>query len=300
MTEFAELDRYVNWLKTHGRKELTYLNYERILNSMLKDLKEDGRPYLMAEIREEDIFWLDAKLSETVCEGVRKQYMRRLGVLSVFITNYDVVKHAGLMYNDTMSGVNVHYITKEQLQVLYEAADPTTRMILVLGAYLGLRRAEMSKIKNADINGNTVVIHGKGHGPDGKIRRLRMPLTVMAEIERYRRFKDEEPWGHDNEYLLEGANGRGRRHGLTPTSVGRKLNELKRLTGIEFSTHSLRRLYATTLYYDTKADLITIKNLMGHEKTETTISRYIAPLKKLEDEAQDRLTDVLDGALGII
>ena len=300
MTEFEELDRYIDWLRTHGRKELTCHNYGRVLNSMLRDLKEAGRPYLMAEIREEDIFWLDAKLAETVCEGVRKQYMRRLGAMSINLINFDVVKQAGLMYNETMSGVNVHYIDKEQFQRLYAAAEPTTKMILVLGAYLGLRRAEMAKIKNADIRGNIITIHGKGHGPDGKIRRMKMPITVMAEIERYRAFKDGERWGHDDVYLLEGGNGRDRRHGLTPTSVGRKINELKRETGIEVSTHSLRRLFATTLYYDNKADLITIKNLMGHEKTETTVSRYIAPLKKLEDEAQNGLANVLDEALGII
>lgn len=76
------------------------------------------------------------------------------------------------------------------------------------------------------------------------------------------------------------------------------MNRLKRATGIEFTAHSLRRLYATTLYYDVGADLITIKGLMRHSKAETTITRYIAPMKKLENEAAKTLENVLVEALG--
>ena len=70
------------------------------------------------------------------------------------------------------------------------------------------------------------------------------------------------------------------------------------MLGIPFAPHSLRRLYATTLYYDAGCDLITVKNLMRHSKSSSTVERYIAPFKKSEREACEGLSRVLGEALG--
>lgn len=300
MTEFEEMETYLHWMETHGRKDLTVKDYRLQLTKVLRLLKNDGRPYLVREIRDEDIFWLDSMLSETASEPVRHQYLRRLGNMSLLLSDVDIVKKAGIMHNGVATGCKTYFITKDQFATLYRSADETMKIILILGAYLGLRRAEIASIKESDIHGNTVVIHGKGHGPQGKVRTMTMPPSVLEEIDRYRAYKEKDPWGHEGIYLVEGGRGRKARHGITPSTIGRKMNDLKRETGIEFSTHSLRRLFATTAYYESDAKLVTIKNMLGHSKAETTYNRYIAPSKILENEAQNQIAGVLDSALGLI
>ena len=53
------------------------------------------------------------------------------------------------------------------------------------------------------------------------------------------------------------------------------MKELGRCCGIEVTTHSLRRRYATTLYYEIAADLQTVKCLMRHSSVDTTLRCYI-------------------------
>ena len=104
MTEFEEMETYLHWMETHGRKDLTVKDYRLQLAKVLRLLKDDGRPYLVREIRDEDIFWLDSKLSETASEPVRHQYLRRLGNMSLLLSDVDIVKKAGIMHNGVATG----------------------------------------------------------------------------------------------------------------------------------------------------------------------------------------------------
>lgn len=297
--EFPQLDEYLDYLRSHGRKDLTIETYRSRLSALLRILREGGRPTDIFLLTETDIFWLDAVTSERMCESSRKMILGIFGRFCAFISGHDIVKQASILYNDGSPQTNVHWISKEQLSTLYRVADPTARMILVLGAYMGLRRAEMTSIKDSDITGSRMVVHGKGHGKDGKVRIVDIPDRVMTEIEAYREWKSGHWSSREQIYLLEGGQAGECAHGLKPASVGRMINGLKRETGIQFTTHSLRRFFATTLYYDVGADIVTVQHLMRHSKSSTT-SLYIESSKKLESDASASLSIVLDEALGII
>ncbi|QHK17556.1 tyrosine-type recombinase/integrase [Methanomassiliicoccaceae archaeon DOK] len=298
MTDFKQLDDYLNYLRAHGRRESTLRNYSINLNMILRTLKEGGHPHTAEEITADDVTWLNLVLSERVTENTRSQYLSMLTVFVIHYTGRDVKKQADILFNDERVPSKTPFITPEQFAQLYAKGSETDRMILVLGAYMGLRRMEIARLKEEDIHGEMMTIYGKGHGPNGKVVTMVIPQRVRKEIETYRRWKEAHPFGHEGEYLIES----GRRHqmlrGISPDAVDRRMYRLAEDLGIEFAPHSLRRLFATTLYYEAGVDLITLKNLMRHSKSSSTVERYIAPYKKFEREASEELSRILGGALG--
>ena len=295
-TGFDDLNEYLEFLKIRGRRESTLHNYEVNLSMLLRTLKEGGRNHTAETIDDEDLLWLNNELGD-VSERSRKSYIRLVSLFVMHFTGIDQGKKMGVLYNDD-GGTHVYFITIEDFAELYKAGDEVDRLILVLGAFMGLRRMEIAGIREKDIEGNTMIIHGKGHGPQGKVSRVDIPPRVMQEIESFREWKREYRFGFEGEFLLESGQRHRRLSRMTPATIGRRMSKLKGITGIEFSPHSLRRLFATTMYYETGADIMTIKNLLRHSKYETTVARYIAPMRRLEKEAAVKVSAVYERALG--
>lgn len=203
MSQFKELDDYIDFLRSRGRKETTLFGYATNLNMILRTLKKGGRHWKVREIDEDDIQWLNMNLTDRT-ESVRKYYIRLLSNMILYYTGVDVGKRAALLFNDDIGCRHVHYITKEQFQTLYARADETDRLILVLGTFMGLRRAEMANIRMTDIKGDKILIRGKGHGPDGKLVEMKMPERVRAEIDAYLEFKHNCKFGCEDVNLIEG------------------------------------------------------------------------------------------------
>lgn len=296
-TGFEDLDDYLDYLELRGRRPVTLKNYEITIRSLLRRLEEGGRHHTAETIDEEDLLWLNIELGH-LSEQTRKSYIRLIAMMAQHFTGIDPGKKLGLLFNDD-TGRKVHFMTLDDFVTLYREGAPVDRIILVLGAFMGLRRGEIAAIRESDIiDGRTMRIHGKGHGPQGKIAYMDIPPRVQEEIEGFMKWKRACPFGREGIYLVES----GKRHqmltGMDSDSIGRRMWALRDRTGIEFSPHSLRRLYATTLYYDAEVDLVTIKNLMRHSKSETTVARYIAPMKKRENEAAIKLQGVFEKALG--
>lgn len=301
MTDFEQLDEYIEYMRKHGRRETTLYGYKTNMNMVLRTLRDGGRHWRAEEIDKEDVVWLNAVLGERVTENTRNQYLSMLTRFVIHYTGRDVKKQADILFNDDSQTENTPFITKEDFARLYVHADEADRLILVLGAYMGLRRMEIARLKESDISGNTMTIHGKGHGPNGKVATMTIPKRVMEEIEAYRRFKRSYPFGAEFVHLLETAGCHQRLKGVTPGAISKRMQRLAERAGdMSFETHSLRRLYATTLYYDTHADLITVRNLMRHSKSSSTVERYIAPFRQRERDASASLEDVLCKALGEI
>lgn len=299
-TGFEELDEYIKHLRSKGRKETTLYNNRAILRSILSDLKDNGMGWKAADIGEDEIFWMEEFYADDHSEVSRQVYERMLSRFVNHFTGRDPAREADILHNDDTGSGNVYFITMDQFVELYRNGDRTDRLILILGAYMGLRRAEIAGIREEDIRDGQMIVRGKGHGKNGKVSKLDIPPRVMREISDYRQYKAEYSKGCTWTHLVEAPKMNSRMEPLSIAAIGKRMNNLKHVTGIEFSTHSLRRLFATTLYYEAGTDLITIKNLMRHCKYETTVSRYIAPLKKKEREASERLMSVFDEAFGEI
>lgn len=151
------------------------------------------------------------------------------------------------------------------------AASDRDRLMIMLGAYAGLRRGEIARLSWEDIGPSTIRVHGKG-GHERMVPLLPMLKDALAteQLRRQRgsagsgwRFQPDpaSPWVFP---------GRWDGH-MKPDSVGMILT---RALGGDWSGHGLRHTFATSAYRGTK-DIRAVQELLGHSKPETT-ARYAA------------------------
>ena len=93
------------------------------------------------------------------------------------------MKECSILWNDTRP--HRVFINTDEFARLMEIADERDRVILLLGGAMGLRRDEIRKVRYTDIRDGRLRIHGKGHGPDGKVEEMRIPELVMSAIEEW-------------------------------------------------------------------------------------------------------------------
>lgn len=137
--------------------------------------------------------------------------------------------------------------------VLREAlveADDRVRLMMLLAARCGLRRAEIAQVSSRDVEedliGWSLVVHGKGR------RERRVPLPDEVRFALRRRGEGwafPGPLGH-----------------LSPVRVGELVSEA---LPDGWTAHSLRHRYATRCYAGSR-DLLAVSTLLGHTRPETT------------------------------
>ncbi|WP_375426006.1 tyrosine-type recombinase/integrase [uncultured Friedmanniella sp.] len=144
-------------------------------------------------------------------------------------------------------------------------------LILALAAFAGMRRSEIAALEWSSIDWYGIRVHGKG----GRVRTVPMlpRLADMLAEERARREGGDVGSGwryavdHHSPYVLPTGNGGH----LSAYTVGHVLSEA---LGGGWTGHTLRHRFAT-LAYGVDRDLLTVQQLLGHSKPETT-ARYTA------------------------
>lgn len=137
------------------------------------------------------------------------------------------------------------------------------RLILMFIYAAGLRVRELTTLKWSDINVNRMMIHIK----QSKGRRDRyVPLakSLVADFVQYMHAFNK------SEYVFFGPNGNGK---MSHSGIQFLLKQSIKRAGINKTgvcLHTLRHSYATHLLED-GLDIISIKELLGHERIETTL-----------------------------
>ena len=283
-----ETDEWLAHLSATGRKANTVRTHRTNVRQCLMYLKwyHGEEEIRAADITEDDIQFLWSAIP--VKEEVRATYLRSLACMIEFHTGVDVVKRTDLLRNREVR--DRIFVEDHELRTLWGAADPLQRLIIAFGAYMGLRRCEMHAMRECDIDGDRVTIHGKGHGNDGLVMTVRMPEPVLAALDRYRRYKATLSNEAVDDYVLQSTDHRKRLHQIHEAQISGAITSLSKRTGIRVTTHSLRRYYGTTLYYQAHCDLQTVRKLMRHADISTTLRCYIDAYDVKEREASDRLT----------
>lgn len=129
-------------------------------------------------------------------------------------------------------------------------ADHETRFMLLLGAYAGLRRAEIARLHSDNITEDGLLITGKG----GKTRRI----PIHPRLAPYLTFHG---WAFPSP--------RAKGLPVSPDYVAERVEDV--LEG--WTTHSLRHRAATSWYRATK-DIRATQMLLGHSSP-TTTARYV-------------------------
>jgi integrase len=134
-----------------------------------------------------------------------------------------------------------------------ERAEPRVRLMLLLAAYGGLRRAEIAGLAWEDISDGRMRITGKG----GRVRWVPLHPRIYQTISTIRDTGPLFP-GSDNGHL-------------TPEHVGKLMS---RALGGGWTAHTLRHRFGTALY-SSSHDILQAQALLGHSSPATT-QRYVA------------------------
>jgi integrase/recombinase XerC len=150
-------------------------------------------------------------------------------------------------------------------------ASDRDKLMLLLGAYAGLRASEIARLRVADINEDTIRVTGKG----GRVRLIpthpRIWAAIDAELEQRRHGRLGDGFRYGDVLTPYVFPGQSDGH-ITPGAVGRILKR----NLVAFVGHTLRHRFATRAYAGTR-DLRAVQELLGHSRPETTARYTLVP-----------------------
>ena len=120
--------------------------------------------------------------------------------------------------------------------------------MLHLAAFAGLRCAEIAALRSEDINGDMMLVNGKG----GKQRVVPVHPLIHAALRAV----------HAPAY--------GSIFDMLPWQVSHAIRGHLTACGISASAHQLRHWFATTAYEQSGHDLRMVQDLLGHSSPTTT------------------------------
>lgn len=151
---------------------------------------------------------------------------------------------------------------EEALRQALAAGDERQRLMVMLAAYVGLRRGEVARVHTRDVEPDLEAWSLRIVGKGGHVRRV--PLTPAVALA----LRSLPPgWAFPGQ--IDGH--------LSPEYVGKLVS---RLLPPGWTTHTLRHRFATRAYAATR-DLVTVQELLGHARIETTRVYTEAPVGAL-------------------
>lgn len=138
--------------------------------------------------------------------------------------------------------------TDDLRYALRQSTSPELTAMLHLAAFDGLRCAEIAHLNAEDINGDMMLVHGKG----GKDRVVPVHPLVQASLRALR------------------LPAYGTVFGLEPWQVSHLVRRHLHDCGIVATAHQLRHWFATAAYEASGHDLRMVQELLGHSSPTTT------------------------------
>lgn len=273
----AALGGYLDWMIAHGRRTATAKNAAVAVRACIRVLGDVPA----GSVGTDEAYRLVAGLA--VGESSRHAYAMRFGEMLEWATGRNPVRNAKILWSP--ADVRRTWISTEDWEAMMAAADERGRLVLALGACMGLRRGDIAALDVGSLDGRTLTVCGKGHGR-GKVRRMEAPAPVLDAWRGYMAVRKPAPC---EDALIIARNGRR----ASPGAVAQIVERAAGAAGVEATTHSLRRLYAMTLYRS-GLDLKTIQALMGHASALTTIQCYI----EADPERMRGALDAINRAFG--
>ena len=145
---------------------------------------------------------------------------------------------------------------EDVLDQALNGAVPEVRLMILFGAYAGLRRSEIAGLKWSDVTPYGLRVMGKG----GRTRVVPLHPRIVAELDEYE--------GGEGEWLFPSPVRKGQH-----VSGDYVSKWLKDALGGSYTAHTLRHRFGTAVYRKCK-DLRAVQELLGHTKPETT-ARYV-------------------------
>jgi integrase/recombinase XerD len=174
-------------------------------------------------------------------------------------------------------------LTEEQIAHCFrKIINPSFRMIFWTGINYGIRLQVYRNLKISDIDlaKRIITINSKGD-KTRKIKILKSHVKIWKQW-----LVDREAQGIEGNNVFYSSRGK-----LLDRTLQRQFKKMNEITGLSFTSHDLRRTFATRLYRN-GVDLLVISRILGHSKIETTIGY----LKILEEEILSKYEQQLEQA----
>ena len=185
-------------------------------------------------------------------------------------------------------------LCREEVERLIDAASTPFHRTLQMVLYAtGMRRAELTHLKVADVDSQRMVIHVRG-GKGRKDRDVMLSCKLLGELREHWRRLPRKP----SLWLFPGHSDHSGDRPIDTKTVWHACHEAAQRAGLQKAVHphTLRHCFATHLL-EAGADLRTIQMLLGHRDLEETtiylhvskqrLERTASPLDtlKLEDRS---------------
>lgn len=143
----------------------------------------------------------------------------------------------------------------DDLAAALSVADGDVQLMMLLGAFAGLRISEIAALSTANIHLHRVpavlmIDQGKGH----KDRIVPLHPTLAARL-----------GGIEPGWVFPGRDGH-----LQPSTVAKRISRVFGMLGIVATPHQLRHTFGTEFARVAKGNLVAVANVMGHESVNTT------------------------------
>lgn len=293
-SQFGDLIlEYAEYLQSRGYRPVTIKGRAY----MVVNFFERGRRILgnlRLEQYDRNAFILIRNRTDDVKDNTLKQYMMAAGLFIEWALGSNPYDERSMMWNSPH--IDRTFVFREEWDAIMRVSDVTDRTILMLGATLGMRRSEILRLKTSDLKDGKITIYGKGHGPNGKMVVKNVSPRLKATLDEYMEHRADliRRYGDLSEGHLLVSETMYKVTPMTTCMLDRRIMRLSEKTGIEFSSHTFRRFYATTLY-DVGTDLNTLRIMMRHESIDTTMRCYLSADPRRINKAETDLDAAMFG-----
>jgi integrase/recombinase XerC len=287
------IDSFINYLKTERRySSYTVKAYENDLLQFYGFSSQNGHEEASRHIRQWIIFMMERGLST-------RSIRRKISTLGSY---FNFLIKRGLLDTSPLLKVTIPktgkrlpaFISETSLDHLLDnvefGSDFTgvrNRLIVEILYFTGMRRSELVKLRNSDVNSTEMSIKVNGKG--GKQRIIPVGRTFSQTLRDYK-LKKEYEFGKgfpEDPFFVTGRN-----KTLYPELVYRIVRKYLQLVspGPGRSPHILRHSFATHML-NHGADLSAIKELLGHASlaaTQVYTHNSFEKLKKIYKQAHPR------------
>lgn len=279
---------YIEAIKGHS--ELSVLEYASDLRTFFRYISKLKGLYSMDTDDDKiDISLLDINFMKNVqltdayqfliyCKDVRKnnEATRARRVISIRRFYSYLTDNLGLLDVNPMKNLDIpkikkslpKYLTLEESEKLLSVIDGKYKerdyAIITLFLNCGMRLSELVSINYTDIKSDgTIIITGKGN----KERKVYLNTACLQALADYRKVRPNDGV-KDRALFLSSRNQRISKRSVQ--QIVEKYLEKAGLGGRGLSVHKLRHTAATLMYQHGNADLLLLKEILGHENLGTT------------------------------
>ncbi len=184
----------------------------------------------------------------------------------------------------------IYVATTDQIWKIHDAVPEHLRVAILLGAFAGLRIAEASELRVADVDFIRGVVHPKRQWKDKPLKTKASEAPVPVPRELTLLFSESvQKW--PGEHLVCDALGKP----VSPWMLSYHLRQIRAsIEGLpeSFSFHDLRHYYASLLI-SKGADIKTVQARMRHGSAMTTLSYYAHLWPDADESTRTAIGDVL-------